>query len=164
MMASTSNIGLNELRVGVAGADTKASWAKASHVPAITALPGLRLAAVATRSEGSAREAAEAFGADRWFADASEMVRSDEIDIVSVCVKVPAHRALVLAALAEGLTAHEVAGLSILATLMALATLEHGFLMLPLPSAALWQWSLPKIAPSRPLPSPIPAARSDEGR
>ncbi|GJE83176.1 putative photosynthetic complex assembly protein PuhE [Methylorubrum thiocyanatum] len=34
-------------------------------------------------------------------------------------------------------------GLSLLAALAALATLEHWFLMLPLPSAALWNWSLP---------------------
>ncbi len=26
---------------------------------------------------------------------------------------------------------------------MALATLEHWFMMLPLPSAVLWRWSLP---------------------
>ena len=60
--------------------------------------------------------------------------------------------------------AHEVAGLSILATLMALATLEHGFLMLPLPSAALWQWSLPKMARRGPVPSPVPAARGEGAR
>jgi predicted dehydrogenase len=50
-----------EIRVGIVGADTKASWAKVSHVPAIQGLPGLKLAAVATRNEQSAREAAEAF-------------------------------------------------------------------------------------------------------
>lgn len=47
------------------------------------------------------------------------------------------------AALGEGLDAHERVGFTIVTTLMALATLEHGFLMLPLPSAALWAWSLP---------------------
>jgi predicted dehydrogenase len=51
-----------EIHVGIVGADTKASWAKVSHVPAIKDLPGLKLAAVATRNEQSAREAAEAFG------------------------------------------------------------------------------------------------------
>jgi len=45
------------------------SWAKDSHVPAIKGVPGLRLAAVATRNERSAREAAQAFGAERWFSD-----------------------------------------------------------------------------------------------
>jgi predicted dehydrogenase len=58
-----------EVLVGIVGADTKASWAKLAHVPAINGLPGLKLTAVATRNEQSARDAAEAFGADRWFSD-----------------------------------------------------------------------------------------------
>ncbi|GEP02026.1 putative photosynthetic complex assembly protein PuhE [Methylobacterium oxalidis] len=47
------------------------------------------------------------------------------------------------AALAEEAAAFEVVGFTILTTLTALATLEHWFLMLPLPAAALWSWSLP---------------------
>jgi predicted dehydrogenase len=39
----------NEIHVGIVGANAKKSWAKVSHVPAIKGLPGLRLAAVATR-------------------------------------------------------------------------------------------------------------------
>jgi predicted dehydrogenase len=91
-----------EIRVGIVGASTKANWAKVSHVPAVKGLPGVRLAAVATRSEQSAREAAEAFGADRWFSDPFAMIRDDRIDIVTIAVKVPAHRELVLAALEAG--------------------------------------------------------------
>jgi predicted dehydrogenase len=91
-----------EIRVGVIGADMKTSWAKMSHVPAINDLQGLRLAAVATRNEQSAREAAKAFGADRWYSDPFAMIRDDRIDIVTVAVAVPAHRELVLAALEEG--------------------------------------------------------------
>jgi predicted dehydrogenase len=91
-----------ETLVGIVGADTRASWAKVSHVPAINGLPGLKLAAVATRNEQSAREAAEAFGADRWFSDPFAMIRDDRIDVVTVAVKVPAHRELVLAALDAG--------------------------------------------------------------
>jgi predicted dehydrogenase len=91
-----------QIRIGIVGADTKASWAKVSHVPAIKGLAGVRLAAVATRSERSAREAAEAFGADRWYSDPFAMIRDDQIDIVTIAVKVPAHRELVLMALAAG--------------------------------------------------------------
>src|SRR5260370_12711031 len=91
-----------ELRVGVIGADTKTSWAKVSHVAAINDLQGLRVAAVATRNEQSAREAAKAFGADRWHSDPFTMIRDDRIDIVTIAVKVPAHRELVLAALDAG--------------------------------------------------------------
>jgi predicted dehydrogenase len=95
-----------EIRVGIVGADTKASWAQVSHVPAIRDLPGMRLAAVATRSERSARDTAEAFGADRWYSDPFAMIRDERIDIVTIVVKVPAHRELVLMALAAGKTVY----------------------------------------------------------
>ncbi|MET0404759.1 MAG: Gfo/Idh/MocA family oxidoreductase [Cystobacter sp.] len=87
------------LRVGIIGADTKASWAGASHIPAIQAQPALTLAAVATRREESAKAAAGAFGAERWYADPYALIRDDTIDLVTIAVKVPAHRDLVLAAL-----------------------------------------------------------------
>ena len=88
-----------EIRVGIIGADSKASWAKVSHVPAINGLSGVKLAAVATRTEQSARQAAEAFGCDRWFSDPFAMIRDDRIDVLTISVKVPEHRQLVLAAL-----------------------------------------------------------------
>src|ERR1700736_988563 len=91
-----------EFRVGIVGADTKASWAKLSHVPAINGLPGMKLAAVATRHEQSALEAAKAFGADRWFSDPFAMIRDDLIDVVTISINVPAHRELVLAAVDAG--------------------------------------------------------------
>ena len=95
-----------EIRIGIVGADTKASWAKVSHVPAIKGLPGVRLAAVATRNELSAREAAEAFGADRWYSDPFAMIRDERIDIITIAVNVPAHRILVRAALDAGKTVY----------------------------------------------------------
>ncbi|MCM4082387.1 Gfo/Idh/MocA family protein [Paractinoplanes hotanensis] len=88
------------IRVGIIGADTRASWAGASHIPALAAQPQFTLGAVATRHEESASSAAEAFGADRWFADPLELIHDPSIDLVTVAVKVPAHRDLVLAALA----------------------------------------------------------------
>lgn len=87
------------LRIGIIGADTKASWAGASHVPAIQAQPQLVLAAVATRREESAKAAAEAFGVERWYADPYELIQDDTLDLITVAVKVPAHKELVLAAL-----------------------------------------------------------------
>ena len=90
------------IRVGIVGANAKAGWARVSHVPVINGLPELKLAAVATRNEQSAREAAEAFGADRWFSDPLAMIRDDLVDLVTIAVKVPAHRELVLAALHAG--------------------------------------------------------------
>jgi predicted dehydrogenase len=91
-----------EFCVGIVGANANNSWAKVSHVPAINGLPGLKLAAVATRNEQSAREAAEAFGAELWFSDPFAMIKDERIDVITVCVKVPAHRDFVLAALHSG--------------------------------------------------------------
>lgn len=90
----------NLIRVGIIGADTRASWAGASHIPALAAQPQFTLAAVATRHEESARLAAQTFGAERWFADPVALIHDPSIDLVTVAVKVPAHRELVLAALA----------------------------------------------------------------
>jgi len=90
-----------DIHVGIVGANAK-SWATISHVPAINGLPGLKLAAVATRNEQSAREAAEAFGADRWFSDPFAMIRDERIDVITISVKVPVHRELALAALEAG--------------------------------------------------------------
>jgi predicted dehydrogenase len=91
-----------EIRVGIVGVNVNGGWAKLSHVPAINGLPGLKLVAVATRNEQSAREAAEAFGADRWFSDPFAMIRDEGIDVITIAVKVPEHRELVLAALQAG--------------------------------------------------------------
>jgi PAS domain S-box-containing protein len=91
-----------QICVGIVGANAPKSWANVSHVPAINGLSGLRLAAVATRNEQSARKAAEAFGADRWFADPLAMIGDDQIDVITISVNVPAHRKLVLAALSAG--------------------------------------------------------------
>ena len=46
------------------------------------------------------------------------------------------------AALAADATPFEAAGYTFLTVLMALAILEHWFLVLPMPSAALWHWGL----------------------
>jgi predicted dehydrogenase len=91
-----------EIRVGIVGANAESSWAKVSHVPAINGLNGVKLSAVATRNEQSAREAAKAFGADRWFSDPFAMIRDERIDVITIAVNVPAHRELVLAALEAG--------------------------------------------------------------
>ncbi|WP_305785203.1 Gfo/Idh/MocA family protein [Symbioplanes lichenis] len=94
------------LRVGIIGADTRASWSQVSHVPAIQALDGFELTAVATRREESAREAAAAFGAPHWYADPAALIHDDAVDIVTIAVRVPAHHDLVLAALDAGKTVY----------------------------------------------------------
>ena len=61
---------------------------------------------------------------------------------VSVTVSTVVCVYLVDAAIQPGASTFEAAGYSFLATLMALAILEHWFLMLPLPAQKLWSWGL----------------------
>lgn len=68
---------------------------------------------------------------------------------VSVTAATVATALLVMAALAEGVTPFEAAGFTLLATLMALAVLEHWFMVLPLPAEALWTWGLASREPPK---------------
>src|ERR1700739_2778537 len=88
------------LRVGVIGANPNRSWAKDSHVPAVRSLENVQLAAGAATSRASADPAAAAFDVRAAYDDPLTLITASDIDIVSVCVRVPYHRDLVLAALA----------------------------------------------------------------
>lgn len=90
------------LRVAVVGANARRGWARDAHVPALKSLQGVELHAVSARTQAGAEEAAGAFGAALAFGDSLTMVRDPSVDVVAVTVKVPEHRAVVLAALAAG--------------------------------------------------------------
>ncbi len=90
------------LRVGIIGASAGRGWAKVSHVPAVRELAGIELGAVVTSDQGSADAAAKAFGAAAGYGDAADLFRDPAIVLVTIAVKVPDHRALVLAAVAAG--------------------------------------------------------------
>ncbi len=56
-------------------------------------------------------------------------------------------------ALASGASPYEAAACSLLFALTALAMVEHAFMVVPLPDAALWRWALPAAEKTRtPLP------------
>ena len=93
---------VKRLRVGLIGANPDGGWARESHVPALQALPGLELAAVAGRTRQSAEAAAHAFGVGKAYGDAADLFRDPDIDLVTIAVTLPAHRALLLPALAAG--------------------------------------------------------------
>jgi len=61
---------------------------------------------------------------------------------VSVTISTTIGVWLVMGALAPAASAFEVAACILLATLMALAVLEHWFMVVPLPIEALWNWSM----------------------
>jgi predicted dehydrogenase len=100
-MASASKDG-SPLRVGIVGGNAERAWAHDAHVPALATLPQFKLAAVSARNQELADKAAAAFGAPRAFGDSLKLVRDPDIDVVAVTVKVPEHRAIVLAALEAG--------------------------------------------------------------
>ncbi len=87
------------LRIGFAGVNPERGWAKDAHFPALKALPSLSVHAVSARTQEIADAAAAKFGAVKAFGDSLAMARDPDVDVVAVTVKVPEHRAIVLAAL-----------------------------------------------------------------
>src|SRR5262249_29237630 len=89
------------IRVGIVGASPQ-SWAAAAHLPALAHLDEFTVTAVATTRQDSARAAADTFGIPPALPSADELASQPELDRVVVSVKVPAHAAVVRAALAAG--------------------------------------------------------------
>ena len=92
--------------VGVIGASPGPnSWAANSHIPALRAVRGFELRAVATSRRASADAAAQAYGVE-GFADARKLIDHAGVDLVVVSVKVTQHHDLVEQALAAGKTVY----------------------------------------------------------
>ena len=90
------------VRVGLVGASAAESgWSSVAHIPALRAADGIELAAVCTSRPESAAAAGEAYGV-RSFHDVSALAAQEDIDLVSVVVRVPKHHELVMAALDAG--------------------------------------------------------------
>src|SRR3954464_12305508 len=87
----------SELRAGIAGA----GFIGAVHARSAR-LAGARIAAVAASTPDSARNAADAFGAERAAASAEELVQAPDIDVVHICTPNHLHLELAEAALAAG--------------------------------------------------------------
>lgn len=88
------------LQVGMIGLNVSGDgWAAEAHAPAVLAVDGLELAAVATRSRKSAEAAAARFGIPRVFGDPFELIADPGIDVVAVVSPVPSHRELLQAAM-----------------------------------------------------------------
>ena len=90
------------LRVGVIGASLERGWANQSHVPALRSLSGVELAGVSGKTQKTADATAAAVGATRGYKDVDSMIADPSIDVITVAVRVPAHRELVLKALKAG--------------------------------------------------------------
>ena len=93
---------MTPLKLAIAGANAERGWARDTHIPALKAMPGIELYAVSARNQDIADVAASTFGAAKAYGDTLEMVRDADVEVVAVLVKVPEHRAIVLAALEAG--------------------------------------------------------------
>lgn len=91
-----------KIRVGIVGANAERGWARDAHLAALRTLDSFEVTAVSARSQANANAAAAVFKAPLAFGDTLAMVRESHVDLVVVTVKVPEHRAVVLAALAAG--------------------------------------------------------------
>ncbi len=93
----------NRIRIGIIGANGGTDrWGARAHIPAVMALPEAELVAVCTAREETARQAQQRTGAPLAFWDYASMVRSPDIDLVTVAVRISLHHPIVMAALHAG--------------------------------------------------------------
>jgi predicted dehydrogenase len=90
------------IRVGIIGASMRNGWGRDAHIPALRALPEFEITAVCTSRQETADETAKHFGIPHAFADPYKMVQHPDVDLVSICVRVPFHHQLGMAALNAG--------------------------------------------------------------
>ena len=90
------------IRVGIIGANLSYGWGARAHIPALRALPEFEISAVSTTRMETAQETAQHFDIPLAFDDYRQLVVHPDVDLVAVCVRVPAHHELVMAALAAG--------------------------------------------------------------
>jgi predicted dehydrogenase len=101
-MATPGMATLGKLRVGIVGASPGRGFASIAHIPALQALPGVEITAVCTTRQESADAAAKHFGIPLAFADPAKLAQHPDVDLVTVCVKVPDHYPPVMAAIDAG--------------------------------------------------------------
>src|ERR1700687_3274126 len=86
-------------RVVIIGASMRNGWGRDAHIPALSALPEFEITAVSTSRQETADETAKHFSIPHAFADPYKMVQHPDVDLVSICVRVPSHHQLGMAAL-----------------------------------------------------------------
>ena len=92
----------NSIGVGIIGASPgPASWAANAHIPAVAAVDGVHLRAVATSKRASADAAEAAYGV-RAYDQASSLIADPAVDVVVVAVNVGSHKELITEAIAAG--------------------------------------------------------------
>ena len=92
----------SKIRVGIVGASANRGFASIAHIPALRALPQFEIVAVGTTRQETAEAAARHYQVPLAFADARELARHPDVDLVTVSVKVPDHYEPVVAAIEAG--------------------------------------------------------------
>lgn len=91
-----------KIKFGLVGASVNGGWSPVAHIPALEALDNIQLAALCTSRPESAKAASKAFEVDRVYSNYNDLVSQQDIDAVSVVVKIPNHYEIVKAALEAG--------------------------------------------------------------
>lgn len=91
-----------KIRVGIVGASPDRGFASVAHIPALQALPSLQIVAVCTTRPESAEATAKHFDIPLAFSDPQKLAQHSDVDLVTVCVKVPDHYGPVMAAIDAG--------------------------------------------------------------
>src|SRR5258708_39538955 len=92
----------DKFRVGIIGASMRSGWGRDAPIPALRALPEFEITAVSTSRQETADETAKHFGIPHAFGDPYKMVQHPDVDLVLICVRVPFHHQLGMAALSAG--------------------------------------------------------------
>src|SRR2546428_1774231 len=90
------------IRTGIVGATATqggSGWGANAHVPALHLLPDYALQAVCTAHDDTAQASNAKFDAVYALHDINAIVHHPEIDLVTVCVRVPGHKERVMAGL-----------------------------------------------------------------
>jgi predicted dehydrogenase len=91
-----------KIRVGMVGITPDRGFSSIAHMPALQALPNFEVVAVCTTRQESADIAARHYGVPLAFADPVKLAQHPDVDLVTVCVKVPDHYDPVMAAIDAG--------------------------------------------------------------
>jgi predicted dehydrogenase len=92
----------NKIRVGMVGITPNRGFSSIAHMPALQALPEFEVVAVCTTRQDTADAAAKHYGVPLAFADPVKLAQHPDVDLVTVCVKVPDHFTPVMAAIDAG--------------------------------------------------------------
>ena len=92
----------NKIRVGMVGISPGRGFSSVAHMPALQALPDFEVVAVCTTRQQTAEAAARHYDVPFAFSDPVQLAQNQEVDLVTVCVKVPDHFTPVMAAIDAG--------------------------------------------------------------